>query len=273
MIAEIATHAHVGAFTGSPAQDRPGNVWPCRGPTGTVHHRPVHRPPPQSRVGGSVAAPTIHRDTTNVTGTAIPTVGGRESSDPRSFPSLSWRGTTSFGLSLPLRSCDSVAGACGTAECRAMLQRCFHCWSAVCHSAIAVAGRAYPGAFRGSPTWYSKARNCCRSRWTFPGLPRGKGTIAVIRICGLIDRSHQPGDARAPAVRTVLVSVAVRTTAARTLLIYCWPSYLEMGCPLELGRAPRTVTGRSVLGPYGDRPRPTMPHTRLPRISSGSHPS
>lgn len=95
-----------------------------------------------------------------------------------------------------------------------MLQRCFHCWSAVCHSAIAVEGRAYPGDFSGSPPGFEE-RNCCRSRWIFPGLPCGKETIVVIGICGLIDSLLSDGDVESPTVRTALVCGTVGTTVGR----------------------------------------------------------
>jgi len=76
-------------------------------------------------------------------------------------------------------------------------------------------GRSLPRGFQWLSHLDSKARNCCRSTRTFPGLPRGKGMIAVIRIGGLIDSRVSDGDVEAPAVRTVLVSSAARTTVGR----------------------------------------------------------
>ena len=82
----------------------------------------------------------------------------RESSDPHPFSRCAGAPRPALWLSLPFAFGCSGAGACGTAECRAMLQRCFHCWSAVCHSAIAVEGRAYPGAFSGSLPGFESAQ-------------------------------------------------------------------------------------------------------------------
>ena len=69
-----------------------------------------------------------------------------------------------------------------------MLQTCFHCWSGLCHSAIAIAGRAYPGEFVGSP----ERLQLLPRRATVPGVHGGNGWSSLFDRRSLpVVRGHE----------------------------------------------------------------------------------
>ena len=170
---------------------------------------------------------------------------------------------------------DSGAGEGCSAECPAMLQGCFHCWSAVCHSAIAIAGGAYPGAFSGSPTWIRKRAIVAAAREPFRVYhavkddrrhPNRRADLTVSSATATSrHRRYGPCPCPAPRVRQLVV----------TPLLYCRPSYLAMNAAgtgsrlAQLGRAWRMGRVVRSRGPYVHW-LPDDATRSLSRICSGS---
>jgi len=93
--------------------------------------------------------------------------------DPTRTTAVSFTAAHSQALPPP----PSPAGAGGLPGGCAMLQPCFHCWSGVCHSAIAVAGRPYPGSSAAHPN----DCNFYRGVPTGPRCARRQRMVVVIR--------------------------------------------------------------------------------------------